>query len=230
MQHYGLMRLWSEGDALTWMVAGILFLMSVLSWTVTIVKSWRLMRLKQRMRDLERACWQADTIEAGIEQLGRSAGPNHPLLTLALTGQRVQHYFKQGAVQDKPLMSEWMTRCLRAAIDEQLARLQNGLALLASIGATAPFVGLLGTVWGIYHALLTISVTGQTSIDRVAGPVGEALIMTACGLFVAIPAVLAYNMLVRGHKVIALGLGRFAHHLQVYLVTGMRIDPLEIAS
>jgi biopolymer transport protein ExbB len=103
--------------------------------------------------------------------------------------------------------------------------MQGGLAVLASIGSTAPFVGLFGTVWGIYHALLTIGATGQTSIDAVAGPVGEALIMTAAGLFVAIPAVLGYNALTRANKAIVTKLNRFAHGLHGFFVTGARVTP-----
>ena len=117
-------------------------------------------------------------------------------------------------------VSDWITRCLKDTMDEGVARMQGGLAILASIGSTAPFVGLFGTVWGIYHALLVIGATGQTSIDQVAGPVGESLIMTAFGLFVAIPAVLGYNALTRANKSIVSKLRRFAHGLHAFFVTG----------
>ena len=119
--------------------------------------------------------------------------------------------------------SEWLTRTLRNSIDESTSRLQSGLAVLASVGSTAPFVGLFGTVWGIYHALLAISAAGQATIDKVAGPIGEALIMTALGLAVAIPAVLGYNALVRGNKGVISRLNRFAHDLHAYFVTGARV-------
>jgi biopolymer transport protein ExbB len=121
-------------------------------------------------------------------------------------------------------------------MDEGISRMQAGLAILASIGSTAPFVGLFGTVWGIYHALLAIGATGQTSIDQVAGPVGESLIMTAFGLFVAIPAVLGYNALTRANKGVVSKLRRFAHGLHAYFVTGARLassstrDGLRLAS
>ena len=120
-------------------------------------------------------------------------------------------------------VSDWVTRTLRNTLDEFTARLQSGLAILASVGSTAPFVGLFGTVWGIYHALLAIGDAGQASIDKVAGPIGESLIMTALGLAVAIPAVLGYNALVRGNKGVLHKLNRFAHDLHAYFVTGARV-------
>ena len=120
-------------------------------------------------------------------------------------------------------ISDWITRCLRNSIDVSTAKLQSGLAILASVGSTSPFVGLFGTVWGIYHALLAIGMAGQASIDKVAGPIGEALIMTALGLAVAIPAVLGYNALVRGNKSVTQKLNRFAHDLHAYYVTGARV-------
>lgn len=133
-------------------------------------------------------------------------------------------------------VSDWVTRCLKDTMDEGISRMQSGLAILASVGSTAPFVGLFGTVWGIYHALLAIGATGQTSIDQVAGPVGESLIMTAFGLFVAIPAVLGYNALTRANKGVVSKLRRFAHGLHAYFVTGASLassstrDGLRLAS
>ena len=121
-------------------------------------------------------------------------------------------------------VSDWITRCLKDTMDESVAHLQSGLSILASIGSTAPFVGLLGTVWGIYHALLAVGVTGESSMEQVAGPVGEALIMTAFGLFVAIPAVLGYNALTRANKALAAKLKRFAHGLHAYFVTGSNLS------
>ena len=119
--------------------------------------------------------------------------------------------------------SDWVTRCLRNSVDDSTARMQAGLAILASAGSTAPFVGLFGTVWGIYHALMSIGLAGQATIDKVAGPIGEALIMTALGLAVAIPAVLGYNALVRANKGVIARLNRFAHDLHAYFVTGARV-------
>jgi biopolymer transport protein ExbB len=122
-------------------------------------------------------------------------------------------------------ISDWITRSLKSAIDEAVARMQSGLAVLASVGSTAPFVGLFGTVWGIYHALINIGASGVPTIDKVAGPVGEALIMTAFGLAVAIPAVLGYNALSRGNKGVISKLNRFAHDLHAYFITGARVRP-----
>jgi biopolymer transport protein ExbB len=137
---------------------------------------------------------------------------------------RAHHHHHEKHLHDAFNLSDWITRSLQASMDEAQARMQGGLAILASVGSTAPFVGLFGTVWGIYHALTAIGTSGQASIDRVAGPVGEALIMTALGLAVAIPAVLAYNALVRGNKGLMLQMGRFAQDLHTYLVTGTRIN------
>ena len=133
------------------------------------------------------------------------------------------HHNAQPQLHDSLDASEWLTRTLRNSIDDSTARMQSGLAVLASVGSTAPFVGLFGTVWGIYHALLSISAAGQATIDKVAGPIGEALVMTALGLAVAIPAVLVYNALVRGNKGVLNKLNRFAHDLHAYFVTGSRV-------
>ena len=136
--------------------------------------------------------------------------------------QHHRHSDKQ--LHDSLDLSDWMTGSLSNTIDDAKDRLSQGLALLASIGSTAPFVGLFGTVWGIYHALLTISDAGSAGLDKVAGPVGEALIMTAFGLVVAIPAVLGYNALVRGNAFIVGKLNRFAYDLHAFFVTGNRVE------
>jgi biopolymer transport protein ExbB len=130
---------------------------------------------------------------------------------------------KQPELHESFDFSDWVTRSLRNSVDDSTARMQSGLAILASAGSTAPFVGLFGTVWGIYHALMAIGMAGQATIDKVAGPIGEALIMTALGLAVAIPAVLGYNALVRANKKVIAKLNRFAHDLHAYFVTGARV-------
>jgi biopolymer transport protein ExbB len=120
--------------------------------------------------------------------------------------------------------AEFLTRAMRRVIDEETARIEAGLTVLASVGSTAPFVGLFGTVWGVYHALINIGMSGQGTLDKVAGPVGEALIMTAAGLAVAIPAVLAYNAFVRSNRVVLAQLDSFAHDLYAFLTTGSRVN------
>ena len=134
------------------------------------------------------------------------------------------HRATKAQLHDSLDASDWISRSLRNSIDATTGKLQSGLAILASVGSTAPFVGLFGTVWGIYHALVAIGTSGQSTIDKVAGPIGEALIMTALGLAVAIPAVLGYNALVRGNKSILIKLNSFAHDLHAYFVTGARVN------
>ncbi|ACC71125.1 MotA/TolQ/ExbB proton channel family protein [Paraburkholderia phymatum] len=228
MQNYGIAHVWAQGDFVTRGIALALLIMSVLSWSVIVVKSWNVMRLNRLTRNAEKAFWHSDDFADGAKKLGSdtSSPTENPFLALALSGQEAadHHHQTQPHLHDRMDVSDWVTRCLKDTMDESVARMQAGLAILASIGSTAPFVGLFGTVWGIYHALLTIGATGQSSIDQVAGPVGEALIMTAFGLFVAIPAVLGYNALTRANKGIVSKLNRFAHGLHAFFVTGARLS------
>jgi biopolymer transport protein ExbB len=167
--------------------------------------------------------WHAADFADGLAKLGPD--PDNPFRALALEGREATaHHHAQPQLHDSLDVSEWLSRSLRNSIDESTGRLQSGLAVLASVGSTAPFVGLFGTVWGIYHALMSISAAGQATIDKVAGPIGEALIMTALGLAVAIPAVLGYNALVRGNKAVLNKLNRFSHDLHAYFVTGARVS------
>jgi biopolymer transport protein ExbB len=218
---FGLAHLWSQGDIVTKGVAVLLLAMSVASWMVIILKVLDLRRYMSQSRRIE-SFWHAADFADGLNKLGTD--PANPFRALALEGREAAaHHNAQQQLHDSLDASEWLTRTLRNSIDESTARLQSGLAVLASVGSTAPFVGLFGTVWGIYHALLAISSAGQASIDKVAGPIGEALIMTALGLAVAIPAVLGYNALVRGNKSVLNKLNRFAHDLHAYFVTGARV-------
>ncbi len=223
MEHYGLAHIWNQGGLVTQALILTLVLMSALSWTVIIAKIWQLICLRQLTKNAEQTFWHANNIEHGIKKLGKQAG--NPFLALVLAGQEAasHHQQNQPSLHHRMDISDWITRCLKSTLDENLIRMQSGLALLASIGSTAPFVGLFGTVWGIYHALLAISQNGQASINQVAGPVGEALIMTAFGLFVAIPATLAYNAFTRSNKRIVSKLNRFCHGLHAYFVTGTRL-------
>jgi biopolymer transport protein ExbB len=218
----GLIGLWSQGDWVTRAVALLLLGMSLASWIVILVKALDIVRYKRLARRTE-DFWHSQDFESGIGQLGNA--PGNPFVALALAGQEATQHHQQAAKQlhDTLDISDWIGRCLRNAIDDSTARFQSGLAVLASVGSTAPFVGLFGTVWGIYHALMGIGAAGAATIDKVAGPIGEALIMTALGLAVAIPAVLGYNALVRGNKFILTRLNRFSHDLHAYFVTGARV-------
>jgi biopolymer transport protein ExbB len=219
---FGLMNLWNQGDLVIKGVALLLLVMSLATWTVIIVKAIDLRRFTTQARLIENF-WRAPDFAEGLSRLG--ADPGNPFRALAQEGREATaHHHAQSQLHDSLDVSEWLTRSLRNSIDESTARLQSGLVVLASVGSTAPFIGLFGTVWGIYHALLSISAAGQATIDKVAGPVGEALVMTALGLAVAIPAVLGYNALVRGNKGVLNKLNRFAHDLHAYFLTGARVS------
>ena len=220
---FGIANVWIQGDLVTRAVALLLLGMSLASWIVILIKALDIIKYQKHAR-LARDFWHSEDFAAGLTKLG--ADPSNPFRHLALEGREAtaHHRNTQGQLHDTLDVSDWVTRCLRNCIDEFTARLQSGLAILASVGSTAPFIGLFGTVWGIYHALLAIGTSGQSTIDKVAGPIGEALIMTALGLAVAIPAVLGYNGLVRGNKSILIRLNSFAHDLHAYFVTGARVS------
>ncbi|PUE07154.1 biopolymer transporter [Limnohabitans sp. T6-5] len=227
-ESFGLSHIWLHGDAITRAIMALLIGMSIVSWIVIVLKALDVWRYKQQALGSE-AFWHSHSLSEGLNVLGSKGNLFHDL---AITGQEAtdHHQAAQKQLHDRLDVSDWVTRSLRNAIDDSTGKLQNGLAILASIGSTAPFVGLFGTVWGIYHALVAIGVTGNASIDAIAGPIGETLIMTALGLTVAIPAVLGYNALVRGNKFIISRMNRFAHDLHAYYVTGTRIAPSSQAS
>jgi len=219
---FGLINLWTQGDIVTRGTAILLLVMSLSSWLVIIIKALDLRKFSSQARQTE-SFWHSADFADGLNKLG--SDPGNPFRALATEGREATaHHHAQPQLHDSLGVSDWLTRSLRNSIDESTARLQSGLAVLASVGSTAPFVGLFGTVWGIYHALLSISAAGQATIDKVAGPIGEALIMTALGLAVAIPAVLGYNALVRGNKSVLMKLNRFAHDLHAYFITGARVS------
>ena len=220
---FGLSHIWAQGDAVTHLILMVLMTMSVISWVVIVLKALDVWRHQQSALGSEQF-WHTTSLAEGLSVL--SQRPGNLFHTLAQVGQEAteHHQAAQKQLHDRLDISDWVTRSLRNAIDDSTSRLQNGLAVLASIGSTAPFVGLFGTVWGIYHALVSISASGNVSLDAVAGPIGETLIMTALGLAVAIPAVLGYNALVRGNKFIIARMNRFAHDLHAYFVTGARVQ------
>jgi len=224
MEHnpYGIQALWSQGDLVIKLVALMLLVMSIASWYLIVTRFWQAFNLRRAARATA-TFWHAQSFSEGLAILGRACRRSTHFLLLAEQGQAaVAHYAEssQDHLHDQLSLADWLSACLGGAIDEAADAMQRGLPILASIGSTAPFVGLFGTVWGIYHALVGISLSGQASIDKVAGPVGEALIMTAFGLAVAIPAVLGFNALSRYNKGIVGRLNQFAHQLQSYFLTG----------
>jgi biopolymer transport protein ExbB len=203
-----------RGDAVSSAVACVLLAMSVATWVVIVWKSWLLVRA---LRDVERstaAFWQAPDWEQAMETV--AALDRMQVLSPLVVATQLPMQDTLGGRGDR---IQQLTRVLRDALHAVLRQLQAGQVLLATVGATAPFVGLLGTVWGIYHALIGIAASGQASIDKVSGPVGEALIMTAAGLAVAIPAVLGYNILGRLVGRIEADLEGFALDLRDLLLT-----------
>jgi len=198
-----------QGDALSATLALGLLAMSVASWTVIFYKAWLLRRVSVDVARGKAAFWQARDVQQGIQALA-SVERTAVLLPLAQASQQ-RMVGTLGAQGD---VSAQRTRVLRDALHSVLHRLQSGQVLLATVGSTAPFVGLLGTVWGIYHALTGIATAGQLTIERVAGPVGEALVMTAAGLAVALPAVLAFNVMGRVINRLEQELEGFAHDLR----------------
>jgi biopolymer transport protein ExbB len=207
---YGLMDIIHKGNPVSLGVLGLLAIMSVGSWYIFFVKYFEQSRILGQARTVERRFWSSGTLNEGIDKLPK----NSMFRLIAESGVRAS----QGGTTLVGL-NDWIAMSLTRQLEDANARLQGGIAFLASVGSTAPFVGLFGTVWGILQALIAIGAAGQASIDKVAGPVGEALVMTAIGLFVAVPAVLCYNFLVRRNKVITEKLRGFAGDLQSYLIS-----------
>lgn len=222
MEQYGIANVWQQGDFVTRFIFVFLIGMSVVSWFAILTKGFANRRLESLGKRAQTGFWSSASISDGIAALGERGDNPYRALVLAGREANEQHAGNEPSMQGSLSASEWVARGLRNAFDDEVARLQNGLAVLGSIGSTAPFVGLFGTVWGIYHALMAIGMSGQASLDHVAGPVGESLVMTAIGLFVAIPAVLGFNYVNRGNKRVSHRLNRFAHELHVYFVTGAK--------
>jgi biopolymer transport protein ExbB len=229
---YGLINLWTQGDNVTRFVALALLAMSLISWSIILLKTLDVLRWHRYAGELPHF-WKQPLLEQGAPALATMS--DNAFKSLVVAGQEALDHHRSTPTHtldrlgENPNvttidLSDWVTRCLRAQIDTSITQLNSGLSWLASIGSTAPFIGLFGTVWGIYHALINIGSAGQATIDKVAGPVGEALIMTALGLAVAIPAVLGYNALTRSNKNLSSRLNRFAHELHAYLVTGARLQ------
>jgi biopolymer transport protein ExbB len=218
----GLVGFWMQADAVGRSAALLLFAMSLVTWYLILTKAlqgWRVRRQAQAALD---AFWSSTNLEEARTCMSREA-PDSPYTFVVLQAVAAcelhGRHGRSGAASVLDF-SEFMIRAIRRGVQRASSGLDTGLSILASIGSTAPFIGLFGTVWGIYHALVGIGFTGQATIDKVAGPVGEALIMTAFGIGVAVPAVLAYNMFLRGNRVLREELDGFAHDLHAYVTTG----------
>lgn len=218
---FGIEHVWAQGDFVARALMVVMLIMSAWSWWVIITKYWDQRRIKKQLSQAEKEFW---TSKADLRQASEKLkGKNNVCRILAEDGIRAaQHH--EGKLTDQIPLNEWINNSLQRSLDSIINRLQSGLAVLATVGSTAPFVGLLGTVWGILNALLTISREGQATIDKISGPVGESLIMTAIGLAVAIPAVMFYNALLRQNKIIIERLKYFATDLHDYLLSGSRMS------
>ena len=192
---YGLEALWKGGDFVSRGTLIILVIMSMGSWYIMFVKVWEQSKLFKQARSVQSQFWAAASVNDGATKLKEGTAYRY----IADSGIKANTHH-EGKLLEQVDLNTWVTMSIQRAVENVASRLQDGLAFLATVGSTAPFVGLFGTVWGIYHALTAIGIAGQASIDKVAGPVGEALIMTAIGLAVAVPAVLGYNWLIRRNK------------------------------
>lgn len=204
----------------------ILVLMSIASWVIIALKGVTLVVRKNRSEKFLNFFWNATSLDAVSQEIA-THGANDPFSHLASHAINAQsHHAKYGAakLEEAGSSSDFVTRTIKKVLDEETTRLENGLAVLATVGATAPFVGLFGTVWGVYHALVAIGMSGAGTLDKVAGPVGEALIMTGIGLAVAIPAVVGYNWLTRSNRVILSKLDAFAYELHTFVSMGQPLS------
>jgi biopolymer transport protein ExbB len=218
---YGLEAMWRQGD---WVSKGtliILVIMSMGSWYIIFVKLWEQSKLGREGRAMGQSFWKAPSLKEGAAKLKANSAYRY----IAETGLEANEHH-EGNLTENIDLNTWVTMSVQRSVDNINNRLQDGLAFLATVGSTAPFVGLFGTVWGIYHALTAIGIAGQASIDKVAGPVGEALIMTAIGLAVAVPAVMGYNWLVRRNKVLMETVRAFGADVHAVLL-GKRGEPAQ---
>ena len=216
----------AQSDVVGKTLLAILVLMSAVSWYLIALKGITHYVRKKRSEQFLSFFWNASSLDAVRDEI-TTHGVRDPFAHLTSHAMHAQaHHAKYGAakLEEAGGLQDFLTRTIKKVLDEETTRLENGLTTLATIGATAPFVGLFGTVWGVYHALIAIGMSGAGTLDKVAGPVGEALIMTALGLAVAIPAVLGYNFIVRANRITLAKLDSFAHDLYTFLTTGARID------
>jgi biopolymer transport protein ExbB len=216
--------------AVQWVVLITLVVMSAMSWYWIVINFIKNMRMRGRADRTISTFWDTQNAQDAIRYMEEQP-KSEPFSKIALDAAQAaaHHQRHEGSRLVESLnRSEFVDRALRQGVTRESMKLEGGLTILATVGSTAPFVGLLGTVWGIYGALIRIGATGQASIDAVAGPVGEALIMTALGLFVAIPAVLAYNFFVRQNRVTYNRFDTFAHDLHDFFATGSRVGEIPV--
>jgi biopolymer transport protein ExbB len=214
---YGLEALWRQGDLVAKSTLVIMLIMSMGSWYIIFTKLFEQRKVFRSADAASRTFWTAGSVKAGVGTL-KDGDAFHFIASSALKAQ--EHH--EGTLVDQIDLHTWVSMSVQRAVDNVNSRLQDGLAFLATVGSTAPFVGLFGTVWGIYHALTAIGISGQASIDKVAGPVGEALIMTAIGLAVAVPAVMGYNWLIRRNKSAMERVRTFGSDVHNVLLAGKR--------
>lgn len=221
----GIAHFIGQTDAVGKTLLVVLLAMSTITWYLIIVRLLQAARTRAETRQFLEAFWSAPSVQAVSSFLAREKAkdPFARLAEHAITSVRHHKRHAANTLAEGGTQNEFLTRAIRRIIDEETARSEHGLTMLASIGSTAPFVGLFGTVWGVYHALVSIGMSGQGTLDKVAGPVGEALIMTALGLAVAVPAVLAYNFSVRRNRLFLARLDSFAHDLFAMLTTGAAV-------
>ena len=221
---YGISALWTTSDFVGKGVFVILTVMSLYSWYVIITKYLDQAALRKHALIAEKDFWAASNLKDGVARLKNVE--DNVFRAIAADGlESLEHHEKnKGRLTESIDLHDWVASHMQRRVDLIQSDLSNGMSVLASVGATAPFVGLFGTVWGIYHALIAIGISGQASIDKVAGPVGESLIMTALGLAVAVPAVLGFNWLTRRNKFIIERVNYFAHDLHQALLSGGRVS------
>jgi biopolymer transport protein ExbB len=220
----------AQSDAIGQGLFVILVLMSVLSWALIVIKGFALALRQRRSQSFLSFFWNATSLEAVQHEIA-THGVKEPFAHLTAHAMHAQaHHARYGAakLEEAGSAKDFLTRTIKKVLDEETMRMESGLTALATIGSTAPFVGLFGTVWGVYHALLAIGASGSGSLDKVAGPVGEALIMTGVGLAVAIPAVVAYNWLTRSNRVWGARLDAFAFELFTFLSTGQTLKTSDV--
>jgi biopolymer transport protein ExbB len=216
---YGLEALVTHGDAVSYTVMGILLIMSLVSWYIIFTKLWDQYRLGKSVKAVEKNFWSAGSAREGADRLPK----DDDFRVIAESALRAASHH-EGRLGDRISLRDWLSMALQRSVDNLNSKLSQGLSFLATVGSTAPFVGLFGTVYGILKALISIGLSGQPSIDKVAGPVGEALIMTAIGLAVAVPAVFGYNILLRRNNAIKDSMREFTGDLESNLIGGLRPD------